>query len=212
MNPFAGLTDNCVVYSVYARAFFVCFWCVCRCVRALYIYLCASVCERERRRVCVYTWARPVASKQISVEVVFSLLLTQFCLCTFFETKTSVIWLYGCRNASVYSLNVGRAWRPVEIQTRCHWLVIVKQGPSPFSVSVGLHGHGCPLLPHTPSIAFRHLPPNSATFSYTTEGAFFISAQLSRDAVSALRKVRVLIRLLKQPSALESRFGLAVRR
>ena len=35
---------------------------------------------------------------------------------------------------------------------------------------------------------FRHLPPNSAT-----EGALFISAQLSSDAVSALRKVRVLI-------------------
>ena len=46
---------------------------------------------------------------------------------------------------------------------------------------------------HTPSIAFRHLPPNSARFSYATEGALFISAQLSTDTVSALRKVRVLI-------------------
>ena len=36
-------------------------------------------------------------------------------------------------------------------------------------------------------------PPNSARFSYATEGALFISAQLSSDAVSALRKVRVLI-------------------
>ena len=43
---------------------------------------------------------------------------------------------------------------------------------------------------HTPSIAFRHLPPDSARFSYATEGALFISAQLSSDAVSALRKVR----------------------
>ena len=56
-------------------------------------------------------------------------------------------------------------------------------------------------LPHTPSTAFRHFPPNSARFSYVTEGALFISAQLSTDAVSALRKVRVLIRLWKQPSA-----------
>ena len=46
---------------------------------------------------------------------------------------------------------------------------------------------------HTPSIAFRHPPPNSARFSYATEGALFIFAQLSSDAVSALRKVRVLI-------------------
>ena len=38
---------------------------------------------------------------------------------------------------------------------------------------------------HTPSIAFRHLPPNSARFSYATEGVVFISAQLSSDAVSA---------------------------
>ena len=35
-------------------------------------------------------------------------------------------------------------------------------------------------------IAFRHLPPNSARFSYAPEGALFISAQLSSDAVSAL--------------------------
>ena len=39
---------------------------------------------------------------------------------------------------------------------------------------------------HTPSIAFRHLPPNSARSSYVTEGALFISAQLSTDAVSPL--------------------------
>ena len=56
-------------------------------------------------------------------------------------------------------------------------------------------------LCHTPSIAFWHPPPNSARFSYATEGALFISAQLSTDAVSALRKVWVLIRLWKQPSA-----------
>ena len=42
------------------------------------------------------------------------------------------------------------------------------------------------------SLQFRHLPPNSARFSYATEGALFISAQLSSDAVSALRKVRIL--------------------
>ena len=32
---------------------------------------------------------------------------------------------------------------------------------------------------HTTSIAFRHLPPNSARFGYATEGTLFISAQLS---------------------------------
>ena len=50
---------------------------------------------------------------------------------------------------------------------------------------------------HTLSTAFRHLPPNPARFGYATEGALLISAQLSTDAVSALRKVRVLIRLWK---------------
>ena len=41
-------------------------------------------------------------------------------------------------------------------------------------------------LPHSliPSLAFRHPPPNSARFSYATEGALFISAQLSTDANS----------------------------
>ena len=46
---------------------------------------------------------------------------------------------------------------------------------------------------HTPSITFQHLPPNSARFHYATEGALFISAQLFTNAVSALRKVWVLI-------------------
>ena len=33
-----------------------------------------------------------------------------------------------------------------------------------------------------PSIAFWHLPPNSARSGYATEGALFISTQLSTDA------------------------------
>ena len=48
---------------------------------------------------------------------------------------------------------------------------------------------------HTPSIAFRHFPPNSARFGYTTEWVLFISVQLSTDAVGALRKIWVLIKL-----------------
>ena len=40
---------------------------------------------------------------------------------------------------------------------------------------------------HTPSTAFLHLPPNSARFSYATEGALFISVQLSSDVVSTLQ-------------------------
>ena len=35
-----------------------------------------------------------------------------------------------------------------------------------------VHGGGVGVR-HTPSIAFRHLPPNSARFSYATEGALF---------------------------------------
>ena len=46
---------------------------------------------------------------------------------------------------------------------------------------------------HTPSIAFRHLPPNYARFSDATKGELFISVQPSTDAVSALRNVWVLI-------------------
>ena len=29
---------------------------------------------------------------------------------------------------------------------------------------------------HTPSIAFRHLPPNSARFGYVTEGVLYLHA------------------------------------
>ena len=46
---------------------------------------------------------------------------------------------------------------------------------------------------HTPSIAFRHPPPNYARFIVTPLKGHSISAQLSSDAVSALRKVLVLI-------------------
>ena len=51
---------------------------------------------------------------------------------------------------------------------------------------------------HTPSLAFRHLPPNSARSGYVTEGALFISVQLPADAVRELRKVQVVVRLGKQ--------------
>ena len=40
----------------------------------------------------------------------------------------------------------------------------------------------------TPSIALRHLPPDSAIIGYAIEGALLISAQLSTDAVGALWK------------------------
>ena len=53
---------------------------------------------------------------------------------------------------------------------------------------------------HTPSITFWHLPPNSARFGYASEGALFISTQLSTYTIRALQKVWVLIRLWKQPS------------
>ena len=53
----------------------------------------------------------------------------------------------------------------------------------------------------TRSIAFRRLPPNSARFGCATEGVPFASAQLSTDAVSALRKVRSV--LLKTVEATE---------
>ena len=81
----------------------------------------------------------------------------------------------------------------------------------------GLHSEHHFPAPATPSIAFRHLHSEhrhvfrhlqlraslSGTFlqtlpdhiSYVTEGALFISAQLSTDAVSVLQKVRVLIKL-----------------
>ena len=55
----------------------------------------------------------------------------------------------------------------------------------------------CPEQTHTLSIAFQHLPPDSAITGYATEGALLLFAQLSTDAVSALRKVWVLRRLWK---------------
>ena len=57
-------------------------------------------------------------------------------------------------------------------------------------------------LTHILSIASQHLPPNSARIGYATEGALFVSEQLSTDAVSLLGKVWVLIRLWKQNSFL----------
>ena len=46
-------------------------------------------------------------------------------------------------------------------------------------------------LSHTPTVSFRHVPPNSARIGYATERALFLSARLATDAVSALRKVWV---------------------
>ena len=48
-------------------------------------------------------------------------------------------------------------------------------------------------LTQTPSLPFGTLPPKSAAITYDTEGILFISAHLSTDLVSALRKVWVLL-------------------
>ena len=60
-------------------------------------------------------------------------------------------------------------------------------------------------LGHSPSTAFQHLPPNSGRIGYATAGALFISGQLSTNAVKAIRKVWVLIRLWKQNSVRHAR-------
>ena len=56
----------------------------------------------------------------------------------------------------------GRVWRKVpESDARSvQWKL---------RAASSLEGHR-----HTPSIAFRHLPPNSTRFSYATEGALFV--------------------------------------
>ena len=48
--------------------------------------------------------------------------------------------------------------------------------PSCMKVTGHTHTSG-----HTPSLVFRHLPPNSATIGYCTEGTLFISTHLSAD-------------------------------
>ena len=68
---------------------------------------------------------------------------------------------------------------------RCSECVVVNGSASLYNGDAVRTGSR-PTRPST--IAFRHLPPDSAT-----EEAHFSSAQLSTDAVSALRKVRVLI-------------------
>ena len=49
-------------------------------------------------------------------------------------------------------------------------------------------------MDHTPSIVFRHLPPHFVRTGYAPEGALPVIAQLSTDAVSALRKGSVFQR------------------
>ena len=57
--------------------------------------------------------------------------------------------------------------------------MIERPGPLPLSCETGGTD------PPSGIATFRHLvPPNSAIFSYATEGALFISLQLSTDAVS----------------------------
>ena len=99
------------------------------------------------------------------------------------------VWatVYACHHDAVQAGNHDMAW---EAERGTAWLVMgssAQQHPR----SAQRCTPACIL--HTPSIAFRHLPPNSARFGYATEGAPFISSQLSTDAVSALRKVLVLI-------------------
>ena len=111
-----------------------------------------------------------------------------------------------CSLASVIAVLSITLWR-IPIRWLCAWDLMVSfyietsAGRPPWwAIIPPLFQKPCPSSNsqppnHTPSIAFRHLPPNSARFSCATEGALFISTQLSTDAVSALQNVWVLIRL-----------------
>ena len=73
------------------------------------------------------------------------------------------------------------------------WSVLVKSDIYCVVCRPAVHGHRHSLRA---SLSATFLSPNSARFGYATaEGALFISAQLSTDAASALRKVWTLITL-----------------
>ena len=94
------------------------------------------------------------------------ILVSSFCV-SFKKPGNIEIWL---KCTFEYKLITCAFFYSKTIASECHF--------SPLFIHTHTHTH-------TLSIAFRHLPPNSARFSYATEGALFISAQLSSDAVSA---------------------------
>ena len=105
-------------------------------------------------------------------------------------------WALGCFHSHISTRTFRRALTAsVDMHLRgdkeCPFSGVTKSGrvwskvPESDARSVGCN--------RTPNLAFRRPSPNSARFSYAIEGVLFISAQLSSDAVSALRKVRVLI-------------------
>ena len=86
-------------------------------------------------------------------------------------------------------------WVLIKLQALVYDILLLEEGAGKRCSECGSEC-GC----HTPGIALWHLTPNSARIGYATEGALFISAQLSTDAISALRKVWILVRLWKQHS------------
>ena len=98
------------------------------------------------------------------------------CSCTTLSVPGSIV-----RNSLPLNIRLSASLSSVKAQLRR------------ISSSPPFHGMYIYMCLHTPSIAFWHVPPNYARFGYATEGALFISALLSTDAVSALRKVWVLI-------------------
>ena len=100
------------------------------------------------------------------------------------------------RTASVAGLWLGRAMQAV-VPVSCtamHDVSVPRTATHDVSVPcTATHDVSVPRtarhgVSHTPGIAFRHLPPNSARTGYATEGALFISPQLSTDALSSLGK------------------------
>ena len=68
--------------------------------------------------------------------------------------------------------------RPVAVSVLglvCRWL---------WSASGRMYRWLCQYRAHTPSIAFRHLPPNLAGFSYATEGTLYLRAAVQRRGQS----------------------------
>ena len=129
--------------------------------------------------VCAWAWALGCFHSLIRTQTFQRALISSVDSCA--EIKSVP---FRWRNQFWQSLDEGAEKRCSECGTSCAWGWKTKDQHNT-TLRASLSG----AFLQTPSIAFRHLPPNCARFSYAIEEALFNSAKLSTDAVSALRKV-----------------------
>ena len=159
----------------------------------LYSAILRSQADSLRSHVILHEWlAYFIARFLISTEVVYLQRWHGWCYMNLLPSRRVLCTPYNHAPCHFMQRHIRKLYACLAVTCHLHFSQDDRDLLRATTVTRGRNGYRnrSQHRKHTPSTAFRHLPPNSARFSYASLSPY---SWPSSDAVSALRKFRVLI-------------------